>query len=196
MDHQDIEEFRRKLREGRPVRVVGGQVVLEGNKTERNEAAAPPARAPSESKPSVTVKPHEWGADASASAPFYADPRGEARALEEQALLARHYPGFVMDVDDDGTPFVHGRIGPNETLTGSYHVLLVLPPGYGEGVMPGAYILDPPLREGAPHRFDDGSLCLEHSGAFTRKSTLLTLLAWVGVWLVLYEGWVSTGTPW
>lgn len=130
------------------------------------------------------------------STPFYDSRAGQARALKEQALLASEYPGFMLDVDDDGTPFAHGWIGPSDTLVGSYHVLLVLPPGYGRGAMPSAHVLEPRLAPGAPHQYTDGSLCLDHSGAFTRKSTLLTSLAWVSVWLVLYEGWLSTGTPW
>lgn len=41
--------------------------------------------------------------------------------------------------------------------------------------------------------YNDGSLCVDHSGAFTPRSTLITFLAWVSVWLVLYEGWLETG---
>lgn len=100
---------------------------------------------------------------------FYADEKGERRALQEQRILAKQYPGFVMDVDDDGTPYAHGWIGPNASLKGRYHVLLLMPPGYGRGVMPIAYVLEPELRPGAPHRYQNGSLCLDHSGAFTRS---------------------------
>jgi hypothetical protein len=194
MDPQRIEEFRRKLREGRPVRVVGGQVVLDGATPGPPGTPPPPIPNPPLPPPGVQVKPHEWGAVA--SAPFYATTAGQTRALKEQALLATEYPGFVMDIDDDGTPFSHGWIGPNDQLGGSYHVLLVLPPGYGQGVMPSVHVLEPPVAAGAPHLYVDGSLCLDHSGAFTRKSTLLTALAWVSVWLVLYEGWRTTGIPW
>jgi len=128
--------------------------------------------------------------------PFYLQPAGEARALTEQALLASEYPDFVMDVDDDGTPYAHGVVGPTGHLRGAYHVLVLLPPGYGNGVLPRAYVLQPELRTGAPHRFTDGSLCLDHSSAFTKKSTIVTFLAWVTVWLHLYEAWLETGEAW
>lgn len=144
----------------------------------------------------MQVKPHEWGSVEIPSDPFYLRPEGEARALTEQALLAREYPGFQLDVDDDGTPYAHGWIGPTDELQARYHVLVVLPPGYGSGVLPRSYVLEPPLRQGAPHLFQDGSLCLDHSGAFTRKSTVVTFLAWVSVWLHLYEGWLETGARW
>src|SRR5262249_9547903 len=131
-----------------------------------------------------------------ATEPFYAQPQGEARAFTEQALLAQEYPGFVMDVDDDGTPYAHGWIGPGGYLRRGYHVLILMPPGYGNGVPPRAYVLEPELRPNAPHRFSDLSLCLDHSNAFTRKSTIVTFLAWVSVWLHLYEDWLETGVSW
>lgn len=194
MDARRIEEFRRKLREGKQVRVLDGKVVLDGT-TGASPQTPPGGQAPRQAPEGVQVKPHEWGAP-EAQEPFFLRPRGEARALQEQALLAREYPGFEMDVDDDGTPFAHGYIGPTETLRDRYHVLIVIPPGYGHGVPPSAYVLEPPIAKGAPHLFKDGSLCMDHSGAFTHKSTIVTLLAWVSVWLVLYEGWVETGAPW
>lgn len=191
MDPAKVEEFRKKLRAGRPVRVTNGQVVIE-------EGAATPGNASGVATPAtgqpqgVQVKPHEWGT----SEQFYATPEGEARALAEQALLAREYPGMLLDIDDDGTPYVHGWIGPNQQLRSAYHILISLPPGYGRGVPPRAYVLEPELRLGAPHRYTDGSLCLDHSGSFTQKSSVVTFLAWVSVWLVLYEGWCETGTAW
>lgn len=199
MDPQRIEEFRRKLREGRPAKVVNGQVTMA-------DAAPPkppaPGAAPEPGRPQgVEVMPHEWGA---AGAPagggtpeqFYATDEGVRRALKEQAVLTREYPGFVIEVDDDGTPYAHGWIGPTATLRGRYHVLLTIPPGYGQGAAPSAFVLEPELRTGAPHLFSNGSLCLDHSAAFTGRATLVTYLAWVSVWLVLYEGWADTGTRW
>lgn len=193
MNPQRLEEFRRKLREGRPVRVVNGQVTMDDAQQQQQAIVQQPAVP---TPRGVQVKPHEWGSAAAGPDPFYATVSGEERALKEQALLTVEYPGFELDVDDDGTPYVHGWIGPNPQLKSAYHVLLLIPPGYSRGDMPGAHVLEPTLRPGAPHRFQDGSLCLDHSGAFTRKSTLVTFLAWVSVWLVLYEGWLETGTPW
>lgn len=75
--------------------------------------------------------------------PFYANAKGERRALQEQTVLASQYPDFEMDIDDDGIPYVHGWIGPNPSLKGRYHILLLMPPGYGHGVMPIAHVLEP-----------------------------------------------------
>lgn len=193
MDPQRIEEFRRKLREGRPAKVVNGQVTL----IEEQVVAGPGAVRPAPQPPpqGVEVKPHEWGVPV-VGEQFYASDTGVRRALTEQALLAKEYPGFSIEVDDDGTPYAHGWIGPTHSLRGRYHILLVLPPGYGQGVTPSAFVLEPELRQGAPHLFANGSLCLDHTSAFSTKATLVTYLAWVSVWLVLYEGWLDSGVRW
>lgn len=97
-----------------------------------------------------------------------------------------------------GLLYLHGWIGPSPQINGRYHVIVSIPPGYGRGVMPRGYVLEPPLRRGAPHLYSDGSLCLDHSGAFGARSTLVTFLAWATVWLTLHEGWLETGkkTAW
>jgi hypothetical protein len=194
MDRKRIEEFRRKLREGQQVRVVNGQIVMEGGAQPQSKPGATVASQPTVAPQGVQVKPHEWGASDPSS--MLASSDGQARALKEQALLAAEYPEFAMDVHEDGTPYVHGWIGPSEQIRGRYQVLVTLPPGYGRGAMPQAFVLEPPLRKGAPHQFVDGSLCLDHSGAFTARSTLVTFLAWVTIWLALYEGWLETGVTW
>lgn len=191
MDAKRLEEFRKKLRKGSSVRVVNGEIIPVDapDSTEaaprrgRQTGHRPKARG-------VQVKPHEWGTS------FLTSDAGQRRALKEQALLLQEYPSFEMDVDDDGTLYVHGWVGPNRNIQGRYHVLVLIPPGYGSGVMPSAHVLEPGLQNGAPHTFVDGSLCLDHSGAFTAKSTLVTFMAWVCVWLALYEGWLATGERW
>lgn len=195
MNAERLEELRRKLREGHEVDVRGGEVTLTG------EAASPaltptPGVPPAPPQPGLRVKAHEWGTAPLATTPFYATPKGEERLFTEQGLLAREYPSFQVDLESDGIAYAHGFIGPHASLRQRYHVLLVLPPGYGSGAMPLVQVLFPEIREGAPHRFVDGSLCLDHSGAFHARSTLLTLLGWVSVWLVLYEGWLDTGRVW
>lgn len=89
MDPQRVEEFRRKLREGRPVRVRNGQVLFEERRpsVEKGSSTKPVASAANESPPAqqgVVVKPHEWGSEA-----FYQTESGMARALAEQALLSQ-----------------------------------------------------------------------------------------------------------
>jgi len=58
MNPQRIEEFRKKLREGRPVRVVKGLVTVDGTTADATASNAP--QNPAEPQ-GVQVKPHEWG---------------------------------------------------------------------------------------------------------------------------------------
>ena len=191
MDKARIEEFRKKLRQGRPVRVVNGRIMLEEEapdqeKTEQTQTHPPKPQG-------VKVKPHEWGSDRQH---LVATTAGQERALKERALLQQEYPDFVMDIEDDGLLYVHGWLGGTNEVRNRYHVIITIPPGYGRGVMPFAHVLEPKLRDKAPHTYTDGSLCLDHSGSFNERSTLVTFLAWVCVWLALYEGWCDTGRAW
>ena len=59
MNPQRIEEFRKKLREGRPVEVAGGVVRVDGSAADPSAPNGSPPN-PAEN-PGVQVKPHEWG---------------------------------------------------------------------------------------------------------------------------------------
>jgi len=59
MNAQRLEEFRKKLREGRPVDVTGGVVRVEGRPADpATPNGSPPNPAANHG---VQVKPHEWG---------------------------------------------------------------------------------------------------------------------------------------
>ena len=127
---------------------------------------------------------------------WYETPKGRQRLFDEQAVLAQHYPGFQLDLLEDGTAFVHGHLGGNGTVRGRYEVVLVLPPTYSNGALPRAFVLSPELPRDAPHLYADGSLCVDHNGAFTARSSAVTMLSWMLVWLVLYEEWRESGKRW
>ncbi len=59
MNPQRIEEFRKKLREGRPVEVAGGVVRVDG--VPADPTAPHPAPPNPAANQGVQVKPHEWG---------------------------------------------------------------------------------------------------------------------------------------
>lgn len=188
MDPKHLEELRRQLRDGKVFTVKEGHVYLQDETT-----GVPKSGKPSPSEPvGVEVKHHRWGNGLA----FTWSDAAQRRIFAEKALLDREYPRFQFDLDNAGNPYVHGIIGPTETLKQAYHVLVVLPPDYGTGAMPMAYVLKPDLKPGAPHQYADGHLCLDESGAFTARSTLVTFLAWVSAWLVLAEGWAETGVAW
>lgn len=127
---------------------------------------------------------------------WYDRPTGRKRLDAEQQLLARDYPAFILDITNSGEVFALGHLGGTDHIRDTYEVLIRMPPNFGTGAIPRVSILNPDLRAGAPHRFTDGSLCLQHEIAFTPRSTLLTLLAWITAWLILYEGWLENGKTW
>jgi hypothetical protein len=62
--------------------------------------------------------------------------------------------------------------------------------------IPRVVILKPAIREDAPHRFEDGSLCLYYfkDGSWERnKRVAQTILPWTAEWLCFYEIWLATG---
>jgi hypothetical protein len=67
---------------------------------------------------------------------------------------------------------------------------------------PKVFVSMPEIRADAPHRYDDGSLCLYdprtyegHEPEWTPADKVAdTVLPWAAVWLHLYEIWCETGT--
>lgn len=138
------------------------------------------------------MRDHVWAAVGQ----FWETPEGRERLFMERDVLAQEYPGFTVDVHHNGTTYATGIVGPNRSLRGAYRILVALPPNYGDGVMPVAHVVEPDLPGDTPHRFIDGSLCLDHGEAYTKRSTIVTLLAWVSAWLFHYEEWRETGRVW
>ena len=121
---------------------------------------------------------------------------GQGRLLEERRLLKAHYPMFEFDVDVNGVLFLIGEVGGVPGLRARYQVLVVLPQGYGAGVMPDAYVVSPEILDGAPHLYENGSLCLDLSVVYRRTTSLVTFLDVVMLWLSQYEHWIATGERW
>jgi hypothetical protein len=79
-------------------------------------------------------------------------------------------------------------------LTATYRIEI----SYRLGERPRVFVLEPGLRtldgKGAPHRFEDGSLCLNVHGEWRPDMSLATtILPWAVEWLLHYEVWLATG---
>lgn len=62
--------------------------------------------------------------------------------------------------------------------------------------IPKVEVVKPLIREDAPHRFEDGSLCLYYfgDGSWNRNKKIAeTILPWTAEWLRFYEIWLATG---
>jgi hypothetical protein len=79
-------------------------------------------------------------------------------------------------------------------LTGTYAIEL----RYRLGERPGIFVVAPALKRldgrDPPHRFEDGSLCLNVYGEWRPDMSLAgTMVLWALEWLVHYEIWLATG---
>ncbi len=88
-----------------------------------------------------------------------------------------------------------GALRPTD-LSGTYETQF----GYRLGRWPKVTVLDPPIRQRdgqqAPHRYEDGSLCLFRPkyGEWTAEHMIAdTIVPWTALWLYYYEVWLATG---
>lgn len=120
---------------------------------------------------------------------WYDNPKHLRRLAAEKALLLTHFPSASLVLDEQ-----HRLMWslPVFSLRGRrYDVALVYPPDFPAGPIQ-AYILDPEIRPGVPHRYAGGSLCLGHSS--TPHTSALTTAVWVCAWASAYELWLLQGS--
>lgn len=83
------------------------------------------------------------------------------------------------------------KLKPSETSQ-IYQVKIT----FGNGQEPNAFVIFPQLKNGSPHQYPDGSLCLYHPDDFNWTDEKLLadwIVPWVSAWLFFYEGWLETG---
>jgi hypothetical protein len=64
---------------------------------------------------------------------------------------------------------------------------------------PRVYVIKPKILDNAPHRYDDGRLCLYYPKDMSFDETSLisdTIVPWTAVWLYYYEIWLKEGVWW
>ena len=84
-----------------------------------------------------------------------------------------------------------GPLQPSETSPSYLVEIRLRPPG-----LPGVRVLSPRLRQDAPHRYGDGTLCLywPRDWRWQPRSLLYqTIVPWTALWLFYYELWLDTG---
>ena len=117
-------------------------------------------------------------------------PRRLDPGVQLAALRAR-FPSFDCRRVTPGQYVFEGDLRPTPASP-RYRVRVC----YGVGREPSAFVVAPALAEGAPHRWDDGSLCLYHPALFDWHDGLLVadhVVPWVATWLYFYEVWFDLG---
>ena len=64
---------------------------------------------------------------------------------------------------------------------------------------PKVYVIEPKILHNAPHRYEDGSLCLYYPKDMSYSEISIiaeTILPWTVEWLYYYESWLNEGIWW
>lgn len=110
----------------------------------------------------------------------------------QSACIATMFPQFRRRNPGQPTAGIwEGTLQPS--VESPKYVLRVV---YTLNKHPCVKVISPKIREDAPHRFADGSLCLYypddgswHSQAFIAR----TIILWAASWLYFYENWLKSG---
>jgi hypothetical protein len=112
------------------------------------------------------------------------------RLAVEKRLLAKHHRGTQMRIEKAGIHIIkriHGRYR-------TYKVKGIFANSHPYSPMQ-FYVVKPALKQGTPHRFTDGQLCLHTSADVGPETTAKVYLDWAQQWIKTYEDWLD-GKPW
>ncbi len=123
-----------------------------------------------------------------------APPRETVPIGIQSALMRRHFPSFRYE-NRRRPPAWFGTLRPAE-WSREFKIRIDHP---APDRTPKVWVTAPPVHPKAPHRYGDGSLCLDypkdgreerwHPGA----PLAWTVVPWTAEWLFYYELWLETG---
>ena len=105
-------------------------------------------------------------------------------------LIQNRFPQFRCN-GMKGTGIWRGTLQPT-IVSPNYHILLK----YNLHQSPRVWIEKPEIKDNAPHRYKDRSLCLYWGKEwlwYPDQDISLTILPWTALWLYYYEIWLDTG---
>lgn len=91
----------------------------------------------------------------------------------------------------EGKDLFIGKLYINEDIL-PYRILIE----YRGNIRPLVKVLSPAIKEDAPHRHEDGSLCLYRPDYYKWNSSKLLakdIIPWTAAWIYFYEYWLQTG---
>lgn len=124
---------------------------------------------------------------------WHHEPAGHVRLTLETALVHQDYPQMQVLFCADGKVRVAGYLKP-ELCYSAYYVVLEYPDCYPYDRIT-VQCPQTEFADGTPHRYGDGTLCVEHHD-FEPDDTVSTVLGWTAQWLTLYEDFLRTGRIW
>ncbi|GHS89769.1 hypothetical protein FACS1894201_11100 [Bacteroidia bacterium] len=97
--------------------------------------------------------------------------------------------------------FKHSRKGNNVVFKGDLFIapeitIYTISIECGVEIRPKVKVINPKLKDNAPHTYPDRSLCLYHSSNFqwdSKKLITNEIIHWTVAWIYFYEYWLQTG---
>ena len=120
---------------------------------------------------------------------WHHETRWQSRLFAEEAVMRERFPGFALRMGSDEL-FWEGTLEPVQGRR--FRITLAYPSRYPYQE-PVLRVLRPRLREGAPHRYVDGSICVHRSGWDPATGTAASMIPLASAWLVGYLNWLETG---
>lgn len=109
---------------------------------------------------------------------------------EQNGAMLYHFPHFVQG-REHGIPMWRGTLQPSDAPP-LYTVKIL----YNNPRPPRVWVVEPPLHDNAPHRYEDGSLCLYKPLEWSWSADIYiakTVVPWTAIWLSFYELWLEHG---
>ena len=120
---------------------------------------------------------------------WHHEARWQSRLFAEEALMRERFPGFALRRRLDEL-FWEGTLEPIQGRR--FRITLTYPSRYPYQE-PVLRVVRPSLRDGAPHRYVDGSICVHRSGWNPATGTAASMIPLASVWLVGYLNWLENG---
>jgi ubiquitin-protein ligase len=121
---------------------------------------------------------------------WYMDAKWQARLLAEQEIMRARFPQLSLRRTEHGALQWVGFLEPVEHI--AFLVAARYPDRYPYEA-PRFFVEDPPLHDRAPHRYQDGSVCIHKRSWDPMRGTAASCIPLIAAWLCAYCCWLETG---
>lgn len=120
---------------------------------------------------------------------WYENPRWRERLAIEQKVMRSRFPQLVLRRSRRGNLYWDGIVLPVPSY--SFRIRVSYPPKYPYDE-PRVFVVDPELRDNAPHVYPEGHICV-HPQWDPHRGLAASSVALAAGWLLLYVHWLKTG---
>ncbi len=124
---------------------------------------------------------------------FWYETQRDRLSIEEDAMNKK-FPGFELEMQDDGTLYWHGTLPGHIDKNKRDEIVIEYPANYPYEA-PQSFIVYPDI-DLSPHRYKNGSICLfdnEETRWRYDSYTAVIIVAWTAAWIACQEIWENDG---